>query len=204
MDQNELCQQSKRCFDIGSSEMMMKFMRLVNQTDGCWLWQGSKFANGYGRYGRCSYAHRFAYELFIGPIPDGLQVCHRCDIKHCVRPEHLFLGTQADNMRDARQKGRIRSGAKEHPERMQRGTQHWTHRIPSRISRGARHSETLKGKSSGERNSQAKLKWDDVRRLRAETGKSQTALGMEYGISRAAVRLILIGKNWPEGDRCNG
>jgi len=77
--------------------------------DGCWLWNGRKDGKGYGRLtvqGKQSGAHRFAWEFAVGPIPDGLCVLHRCDIPLCVRPDHLFLGTKADNSRDMAAKGR--------------------------------------------------------------------------------------------------
>ena len=75
---------------------------------GCSLWTGAT-TRGYGsvrRHGRALYAHRVAYELFVGPIPDGMHVLHHCDTPPCVNPEHLFLGTDADNIQDMDRKGR--------------------------------------------------------------------------------------------------
>jgi hypothetical protein len=81
---------------------------------GCWLWTGST-VRGYGQvllpriHGRQPHlkAHRFAWLITNGPIADHLFVCHRCDIRCCVNPNHLFLGTQKDNLQDASRKGRL-------------------------------------------------------------------------------------------------
>lgn len=76
--------------------------------DGCWEWTGSR-SRGYGQMklnGRIQRAHRAAYAFFVGEIPASLFVLHHCDNPSCVKPSHLFLGTQADNMQDAVRKGR--------------------------------------------------------------------------------------------------
>lgn len=80
---------------------------------GCWLWIGSINAQGYGRFslgskGQSTMAHRESYRRYIGPIPDGLFVCHKCDTPACINPSHLFVGTQLDNQRDRASKGRSR------------------------------------------------------------------------------------------------
>lgn len=76
---------------------------------GCWLWIGSLNRAGYGTgcvKSRALLAHRFSWTAYVGPIPDGMLICHKCDTPACVNPAHLFLGDHMDNMRDAAQKGR--------------------------------------------------------------------------------------------------
>lgn len=83
---------------------------------GCWLWTGAKTHNGYGRIGRgrelegTVLVHRLMWELSFGPVPDGRLVCHKCDVRNCVNPWHLFLGTAKDNTRDMFEKGRASNG----------------------------------------------------------------------------------------------
>src|ERR1017187_2146389 len=75
-----------------------------HKAKGCWPWVGARSQSGYGNFmvrkGVFEAAHRFSWRISFGDIPEGLQVLHRCDNRECVRPTHLFLGTQSDNMDD--------------------------------------------------------------------------------------------------------
>lgn len=86
------------------------------ENNSCWLWKGSTYLNGYGSFcvaGRKpNVASRVSWQIAHGEIPEGMVVCHICDNKLCVRPSHLFLGTQADNINDMKQKGRMAYGDK--------------------------------------------------------------------------------------------
>lgn len=89
--------------------VMRRITQISVSLSGCWEWQRARDPHGYGRTwldGRTFLAHRAAYLLFRGDIPPGLDVCHHCDNPPCINPEHLFLGTHLDNMRDMFAKGR--------------------------------------------------------------------------------------------------
>jgi hypothetical protein len=86
-----------------------KFERFVIRGAECWGWTGYTNEHGYGHAAR-RYAHRVSYELTFGAIPRGLHVLHRCDNPPCTNPSHLMLGTHADNMSDAKLKGRTAAG----------------------------------------------------------------------------------------------
>ena len=88
-----------------------RFMAHVDQDDpsGCWLWTSYQTGTNYAGYyhkGKTSFAHRVSYSLFVGPIPPGMFVLHTCDVRMCVNPDHLYLGTHVENARDRSVRGR--------------------------------------------------------------------------------------------------
>jgi hypothetical protein len=106
-----------RVVDEGNDEE--RFHKKYSVSDaGCWIWfggsrpnsQGVKYPRHWSNSGRSVGAHRFSYELKFGPITNGMYVCHKCDTPMCVNPDHLFLGTHKDNMKDMVNKGRSFKG----------------------------------------------------------------------------------------------
>ena len=142
-----------------------RFLSRVDRSGDCWLWTGPQKGKGYGYAwfkGRQRSAHRVAWQVFTGPIPEGLCVCHKCDVRACVNPDHLFLGTVADNNADMIAKGRCR-----YP-----------------------HGEEAWG---------AKLTRSDVWeiRRRSATGVyTRKQIGLQYGVTGAAVAAIAKRRTW--------
>ena len=136
---------------------------------GCLNWTGANF-RGYGRIGLGSSkviaAHRAAYERKFGPVPDGNYVCHKCDNARCVNPDHLFAGSQSDNIKDMVAKGRNFANK-------------------NGINLGTR----------GTKNSSSKLTEDDVRIIRADI-RPQSYIAKSFGVSQSVISRIKSNKNW--------
>lgn len=175
-----------------------RFWARTIKTETCWLWDGQKNESGYGLFKlnwKVVRAHRLAYELTNGPIPGGLVVLHSCDVRACINPAHLSLGTRPDNLRDAQRKGRLvyhpakiassregRSavmkeraargdahGSKTHPERWVTGDAHWSRTNPERCATGERHgSKTHPEKvARGEASGNAKITLEQAKAIKA-------------------------------------
>lgn len=156
-----------------------RFWERVKKTEDCWLWSGLRYSNGYGHINASGHnganllAHRVSWEIHNGPIPDGYHVCHKCDTPPCVNPEHLFLGTRSDNMRDMHAKGRGMHGAS-----------HWACQHPERIKRGERHQW-------------AKLTAEQVKEIRRRRpSESLAQLAADFGVTKQLISKIALGHTW--------
>lgn len=188
----------------------------VQDESGCRNWTGTKHGRGYGCIGRnykTILAHRAAWELTFGTIPTGLLVCHHCDNKLCTNPQHLFLGTHADNNRDCIRKGRNatgdRNGLRKHPERnpallyperLARGEKSGARLHPESRPRGDQNGARLHPErlARGERQGSAKLTASQVVAIRERwlKGASQAQLAREFPVKKSQVQNIVHGKSW--------
>lgn len=155
-----------------------RFWLRVVKSPGCWDWQGSVDTAGYGQMSvenrRTERASRISWRIHFGEIPTGLCVLHRCDNRRCSRPDHLFLGTRADNAADMVAKGRQakgdRSSSRLYPERRPRGEKHPHSKLDV--------ATVL-----------------EIRRLHA-TGIGKRKLGKRFGVNERTILAILRGKTW--------
>lgn len=166
------------------------FWSRVNKTDECWEWtRGGTVKGSNTGYGRVSYqnkmhlAHRVAYELTFGLIPEGVLVLHRCDNPPCCNPDHLFLGDHSANMQDMLQKER--GVFQRHPEKLKAGKDHWTRARPDKVLKGEAHP-------------QCKLTAEQVKRIFADkaAGLSDRKIAALYGVHERTIGRILKGQNW--------
>jgi len=160
-----------------------RFWGKVKKSSGCWEWEAGCHKHGlpYGKFytnGKTMVAHRVAYELTYGPVPDGLFVCHKCDNPRCVRPDHLFLGTPKDNTRDRDLKGRAAHNTGD---------------------KSPRHLRPDSYHDYGEESVHAKLTSDEVIAIRnqyARGGIGYKSLAKQYKVSPKAIQKIVRRENW--------
>lgn len=148
--------------------------------DECWPWIGRKDKSGYGRFDRKGpnvYAHRIAYRLTYGPVPDGMDVLHTCDHRDCCNPLHYFLGTHQDNMNDCKAKRRTTWGERSAKAVLTEAEAREILRVYRRV-RG--------GRKGG---------WSNARELAAK-----------YGVKPSTITAVVAGRSWahlhpePRGD----
>lgn len=173
---------------------MERFWTKVRKTkSGCWLWKGALYSNGYGVFsldGKMTGAHRASWVLTFGSIPKGLCVCHTCDVRNCVRPSHLFLGTQKDNIHDCIRKRRFSTG-KKHAKALKR-------RAPYYLSASYR-SACREGARKGAQHHNARLTETKVRKIREiyVTGKvTQKQLAARFKVNQAVISTVINRKAW--------
>lgn len=169
--------------DKGEMRRHIETNSIPEPNSGCWLWLLSCGNHGYGQlgwYGRKRTAHRLSWQAHRGDIPVGLCVLHKCDVRSCCNPDHLFLGTRQDNMADMVAKGRSTAGDKNPTKRPE---------VAAKLH-GAGNGMWGKGHLiAGERQGVSKLKEAEVRAIRSASG-GQREIAAQYGVSRSLVGMI--------------
>ncbi|MHB8273075.1 HNH endonuclease [Bradyrhizobium sp.] len=160
---------------------------------GCWLWTAATDEHGYGRFRigskidgtrRTAIAPRVSWSIYKGKIPEATNVLHSCDNPYCVNPDHLFLGTQNDNMKDCSAKGRTSKGDRHsliQKSHIPTGKDHWRYGQP--------------GNNPGEKHWAARLSADDVRAIRADA-RTCEQIAKEYQVSFQQVARIKNRERW--------
>jgi hypothetical protein len=186
---------SKRCYGAHkTTPLAERLWSQVLKTEGnaCWLWQGRVNNMGYGLitlgHHTTRLVHRIAYELTYGPIMPGVHCLHRCDTPQCCRPDHLWLGSQTDNMRDMVDKGR--AGPTRHPERMASGERNGAYTHPEKV---------LRGEQSGmSKLTEAQVR--EIRQMHASKQLTRKQMGALFGVGKSTIDKVLARQVWKHVD----
>jgi hypothetical protein len=160
-------------------EQIEKFFKRVKKTKSCWLWIGNKKTGGYGQFyasGKTVAAHRWAFENIKGEkIKTGNYVCHKCDVRNCVKPSHLWQGTHLENIYDSIKKGRFIT--------------------PERLIKIKENFKKYRGQPMGEKHGHAKLKEFQVIEI-LKSKRPLKELSDRYGVTKQMIKLIKDGRYW--------
>lgn len=148
-----------------------RFFSHVQKTETCWIWTSAVSGFGYGVFGtykptKTNKAHRFSWEIVNGKIPDGMCVCHKCDNPLCVNPDHLFLGTKADNVHDMISKKRSAKNV-------------WTKPGEGHVNSKLTNDDVLK-----------------IRGIYAAGNITMEKLGEAFGVTAANICSVVLRKTW--------
>lgn len=165
---------SHACYRADPKPLTERFWKHVAKGSSCWFWTGATGTDGYGRIRgefpskRNWIAHRLSFVIHYGAIPDGLNICHKCDNRLCVNPDHLFAGTQLENVHDMIVKGRANNLK------------------PVGCQVGSRNNASKLSEPSVL----------EIRKRYASGDVTQDALAKEYGVSRLTIHSVVKFKNW--------
>ena len=186
---------------MGNLTAIERFWSKVDKSGECWLWTAYRNKGGYGWFnggGKPMLAHRFSFEQANGLTPKGMCVLHKCDVRACVNPDHLFPGTYKDNGEDMARKGRCM--AQQHPEKVSRGDNHYARSRPELLARGARHGSITHPGSlpHGSAHHNARFSECDIVEIRKQwsSGATVASLAKKYKCSRCAVKGICFRITW--------
>ena len=189
----------------------------IDDENSCWLWNSSVGKDGYANIrngGNSSRAHRYSYETNVGSIPEGKFICHKCDVRHCVRPDHLFIGDYRTNAEDCAKKGRNKRRLSQAQVELILDDKRSNRELSDEFNICASAISTIKngktwkwiitekipvGQAKGEKSGTAKLTELQVISIRNDQRKLRE-IAKDYNVSHGSISRIKIGKGWKHNE----